>query len=162
MTPLMKPRRDTDGDVSSGIFLSSIAGSPRRVGIDRMERDLIPATIIRYASQINGLSSLPDVYECLVPGPAAATRLMIPHAPDLPRRRRYRHRFQAPAGGRRPPHPRRLRPVSGTEGTAAAQLGAAAGRSGVHRRRRPDSCAPRSLRLSPAAGCRRLSRADLL
>src|SRR3954466_853232 len=54
MTPLMKPRRDTDGDVSSGIFLSSIAGSPRRVGIDRMERDLIPATIIRYASQING------------------------------------------------------------------------------------------------------------
>src|SRR3954466_6205573 len=101
MTPLMKPRRDTDGDVSSGIFLSSIAGSPRRVGIDRMERDLIPATIIRYASQINGLSSLPDVYECLVQGPAAATRLMIPHAPDLPRRRRYRHRFQAPSGGRR-------------------------------------------------------------
>src|SRR3954462_9346184 len=70
MTPLMKPRRDTDGDVSSGIFLSSIAGSPRRVGIDRMERDLIPATIIRYASQINGLSSLPDVYECLAPDPA--------------------------------------------------------------------------------------------
>src|SRR3954462_9438091 len=70
MTPLMTPRRDTDGDVSSGIFLSSIAGSPRRVGIDRMERDLIPATIIRYASQINGLSSLPDVYECLAPDPA--------------------------------------------------------------------------------------------
>src|SRR6185436_5453671 len=31
MTPLIKPRRDTDCDVSSDIFLSSIAGSPRRV-----------------------------------------------------------------------------------------------------------------------------------
>src|SRR3954451_24622414 len=34
MTPLMKPRRDTDSDVGSGIFVSSIAGSPRRV-VDR-------------------------------------------------------------------------------------------------------------------------------
>src|SRR3954471_18818024 len=33
MTPLMKPRRDTDSDVSD-ILLSSIAGSPRRV-VDR-------------------------------------------------------------------------------------------------------------------------------
>src|SRR6185295_1638440 len=32
MTPLMKPRRETDSWVSSDIFLSSIAGSPRRVG----------------------------------------------------------------------------------------------------------------------------------
>src|SRR5829696_788711 len=32
MTPLMKPRRETDCEVSSDILLSSIAGSPRRVG----------------------------------------------------------------------------------------------------------------------------------
>src|SRR6185436_7821876 len=32
MTPLMKPRRETDREVSSDILLSSIAGSPRRVG----------------------------------------------------------------------------------------------------------------------------------
>src|SRR4051812_42102626 len=38
MTPLMKPRRDTDSDVSSDIFLSSIAGSPRRV-VDRPDRE---------------------------------------------------------------------------------------------------------------------------
>src|SRR5471030_1825744 len=34
MTPLMKLRRDTDSDVGSDIFVSSIAGSPRRV-VDR-------------------------------------------------------------------------------------------------------------------------------
>src|SRR6185436_14843091 len=32
MTPLMKPRRETDCEVASDMFLSSIAGSPRRVG----------------------------------------------------------------------------------------------------------------------------------
>src|SRR5258708_29266293 len=37
MTPLMKPRRDTDSDVSTDIFLSSIAGSPRR-SVNRPER----------------------------------------------------------------------------------------------------------------------------
>src|SRR5437764_14949876 len=38
MTPLMKPRRDTDSDVCSDIFVSSIAGSPRRV-VNRQERE---------------------------------------------------------------------------------------------------------------------------
>src|SRR5882762_213849 len=38
MTPLMKPRRDTDSDVCSDIFVSSIAGSPRRV-VNRPERE---------------------------------------------------------------------------------------------------------------------------
>src|SRR4026209_2957497 len=32
MTPLMKPRRETDCEVASDMFISSIAGSPRRVG----------------------------------------------------------------------------------------------------------------------------------
>src|SRR5476649_388736 len=52
MTPLMKPRRDTDCGVSSSIFLSSIAGSPRRVGSDRMERDLVPHTITPYRALV--------------------------------------------------------------------------------------------------------------
>src|SRR3954452_23920745 len=38
MTPLMKPRRDTDSDVCSDMFVSSIAGSPRRV-VNRPERE---------------------------------------------------------------------------------------------------------------------------
>src|SRR3954451_7183365 len=53
MTPLMKPRRDTDSDVCSDIFVSSIAGSPRRV-VNRQERerDFVWHTIIPYGSQV--------------------------------------------------------------------------------------------------------------
>src|SRR5437868_12738071 len=48
MTPLMKPRLDTDSDVCSDIFVSSIAGSPRRV-VNRPEREGFgQATIIPY------------------------------------------------------------------------------------------------------------------
>src|SRR3954470_24579115 len=56
MTPLMKPRRDTDADVSSAIFLSSIAGSPRRV-VNRPEREGFGQhTIIPYTVLFNDLS----------------------------------------------------------------------------------------------------------
>src|SRR3954469_12505049 len=56
MTPLMKPRRDTDSDVCSDIFVSSIAGSPRRV-VNRPEREgFSHATIILYGFWFNGLS----------------------------------------------------------------------------------------------------------
>ena len=48
--------------------------------------------------------------------------------------------------------PGRLRALSGAEGAAAAQLGAAAGRSRLDRRGRPDARAPRPLRVPAAAG----------
>src|SRR6516165_308711 len=54
MTPLMKPRRDTDSDVCSDIFISSIAGSPRRV-VNRPEREGFNAdTIALKAFWFNG------------------------------------------------------------------------------------------------------------
>src|SRR3954449_10822257 len=61
MTPLMKPRRDTDSDVCSDIFVSSIAGSPRRVE-DLSEREgFNPETIALTAFWFNGsFTSLPS------------------------------------------------------------------------------------------------------
>src|SRR3954467_4578979 len=67
MTPLMKPRRDTDSDVS-GIFLSSIAGSPRRVvnrpdgeGLSRGNNNPVRG----FGSMIfHRLSGSPHVCEC--------------------------------------------------------------------------------------------------
>ena len=133
-----------------------------------MERDLVPHTIIPY--RVSGSMVFRRLSRCLrmsrtgadveagVRPPYACRR----HAPDVPRRRRHGHRLEAPARGRRPPDPGRLRPVSGAQGAAAAQLGAAADRPGVDRRRHPDARAPRSLRLSAAAGRAGLSRAHVL
>src|SRR5437867_3007528 len=55
MTPLMKPRRDTDCCVSSDIFLSSIAGSPRRVGKRPDGEGLGPHTINPYGCPVQRL-----------------------------------------------------------------------------------------------------------
>src|SRR5207247_8935892 len=70
--------------------------------------------------------------------------------------------IEAPAGVWQPSCPGRLRSVSGFEGAAAAELGAAACGSSVDRRGRLDARTPGPLRV-PAAACRwRLSWADFL
>src|SRR2546430_17205294 len=53
----MNPRRDTDCGVSSDIFISSIAGSPRRVVNRPVERDLVPHTIILFGCPVQRSSA---------------------------------------------------------------------------------------------------------
>src|SRR6266851_8294139 len=61
MTPLMKPRRDTDSCISSDIFLSSIAGSPRRVGKRPDGEGLGPHTINPYGCPVQRLFHIGDL-----------------------------------------------------------------------------------------------------
>src|SRR6185436_13907747 len=103
MTPLMNPRRDTDCGVSSDIFLSSIAGSPRRV-VDRPHGEgFSPGHDNPVRSRRQGVWI---VYECH----------FFAHFSGCGR---HGDRVQAPAGVRRPAGSRRLRVVPGAEGTEA-------------------------------------------
>src|SRR5712692_2541228 len=146
MTPLINPRRDTDCGVSSDIFLSSIAGSPRRV-VDRPQGEgFSPGHDNPVRSRRQGI---PIVFECHF-------------FADFSGCGGHGDRVETPARARWAPRPDRLRIVPGIEGVAAQKLGAAADRSGDHRCGRADARAPGPLRLSAAARRGRISRADLL
>src|SRR4051812_4717508 len=81
---------------------------------------------------------------------------------DVPGCRGHCHWFETSTRGGRSPNPGRLRSLSGNEGAAVAELGAAAGRPGEHRRRHPDSCPPGSLRIPAAPGGERIPRSHFL
>src|SRR5579863_6283371 len=73
----------------------------------------------------------------------------------------YRDRIEVSGGGGRRAPARGLRPVSGTEGTPAAELESAAATTGIVRLVRADARAPRPHGLPAATGARRVSRTDL-
>src|SRR6185503_5462582 len=125
MTPLIKPRRETDSEVASDMFLSSIAGSPRRVGNRPDGEGFGPA----HDNPVRVSGSM--IFHRRLAGPSLSANVTRPgtggrelssaHAPDVSRRRWNRHRLPASARGRRLADSRRLRAVPGVEGAAGAQ-----------------------------------------
>src|SRR6185312_4541726 len=103
-----------------------------------------------------------DCYRRAIIGPAMASFTSRNDTPYLPRGRWHGYWIEVSSRSQWPAAISGLRPVSGLQTVAIAQLGAAAGEARDDRRCNPDARASRSLRLYSVAGAQRLCRAGVV